>query len=186
MGSSSSKKQKEEQEKREEEIKQKSIDTKALLEEKIKNVEQLREERFNEAKNLQEEAKKKLKEGDKNAAKRCLLKKKKLEKMVETYDGQLTMMDDQVFALENAINFGQIKTTLQNAINVLDQNKITVDELEEEHQKIQDFKLNTGEINDAILELNNEDEDEVLNYLEQCEKELTEETKLPSANKDFF
>ena len=182
MGSSSSKKEKEEQEKREMEIKQKCLDTKEMLEEKIKNSEALRDEKFKEAKNLQEEAKKRLKEGDKIGAKRCLVKKKKLESLLETLNGELMMMDDQVIALENAIHFGQIKTTLQSAVNVLNQNKITVDEIEEEHEKIQDFKLQTGEVNQAIEEVNNEDDDEVLDYLEQCEKELTDEMKLPSAN----
>ena len=184
MGSSSSKKQKEEQEKKEQEAKQKCIDTKVMLEEKIKKSESLAEEKFNEAKNLTEEAKKKLKAGDKIGAKRILAKKKKLEKLVETLNGQLMMMDDQLIALENAINFGKVMTTLKGANEVLKNNQVTIEEIQDEHEKIEEFKANNIEINNAIEEYNNEDDDEISDALEQWEKELADEVKLPSANNE--
>ena len=184
MGSSSSKKQKEEQEKKEQEAKQKCLETKAMLEEKIKKSEALADEKFNEVKELTEEAKKKIKEGDKLGAKRILVKKKKLEKLVETLNGQLTMMDDQLIALENAIYFGKIMATLKNAIDVLKDNQVTIDEIQDEHEKIEDLKSNNIELNNVIQEYTNEDDDEISDALEQWEKELTDEVKLPSANKE--
>ena len=184
MGSSSSKKQKEEQEKNEQEAKQKCLETKAMLEEKIKKSEALADEKFNEVKELTEEAKKKIKEGDKLGAKRILVKKKKLEKLVETLNGQLTMMDDQLIALENAIYFGKIMATLKNATDVLKDNQVTIDEIQDEHEKIEDLKSNNIELNNVIQEYTNEDDDEISDALEQWEKELTDEVKLPSANKE--
>jgi hypothetical protein len=184
MGSSSSKKQKEEQEKKEQEAKQKCLETKAMLEEKIKKSEALADEKFNEVKELTEEAKKKIKEGDKLGAKRILVKKKKLEKLVETLNGQLTMMDDQLIALENAIYFGKIMATLKNATDVLKDNQVTIDEIQDEHEKIEDLKSNNIELNNVIQEYTNEDDDEISDALEQWEKELTDEVKLPSANKE--
>ena len=118
MGSSSSKREEEERAKKEEEAKQKCIETKKQLEEKIEKFEKLAELKFQETKKLTEEAKKKLKEGDKKGAKRILVKKKNLEKQVETLYAQIQMMDDQQLTLENAINFGNIVATMKNATEV--------------------------------------------------------------------
>ena len=184
MGSSSSKKQKEEQEKKEQEAKEKCLETKAMLEEKIAKSEALADEKFKEAKNLTEEAKKKIKEGDKIGAKRILVKKKKLEKLVETLNGQLMMMDDQLIALENAVNFGKVMATLKGANDVLKNNQVTIDEIQDEHNKIEEIKENITEFTNAIGEYNNESDDEISDELEKWEKELTDEVKLPSANKE--
>ena len=186
MGSSSSKKQKEEKEKQEQEAKKKCLETKAILEEKIKNSEALADQKFKEAQNLKEEARNKLKKGDKDGAKRCLAKKKKLEQLCETLNNQLMMMDDQLIALENAVYFGQIMSTLKNANNVLSENKLTVEELEDESEKMKNNKDKADEldkvINDHINE--EEDEEEIIDELEKCEKELNDEVNLPKANKE--
>ena len=186
MGSSSSKKQKEEKEKKEQEAKKKCLETKAILEEKIKNSEALADQKFKEAQNLKEEARNKLKKGDKDGAKRCLAKKKKLEQLCETLNNQLMMMDDQLIALENAVNYGQIISTLKNTNNVLSQNKLTVEELEGESDKITKMKDKTHELNKVINDHINEGEDdeEIMDELEKYEKELTGEVDLPSANKE--
>ena len=186
MGSSGSKKQKEEKEKKEQEAKKKCIETKAILEEKIKNSESLADQKFKEAQNLKEEARKKLKKGDKDGARRCLAKKKKLEQLAETLNNQLMMMDDQLIALENAVNYGQIISTLKNTNNVLSQNKLAVEELEGESDKITKMKDKTHELNKVINDHINEGEDdeEIMDELEKYEKELTGEVDLPSANKE--
>ena len=186
MGSSSSKKQKEEKEKKEQEAKKKCLETKAILEEKIKNSEALADQKFKEAQNLKEEARNKLKKGDKDGAKRCLAKKKKLEQLCETLNNQLMMMDDQLIALENAVYFGQIMSTLKNANNVLSENKLTVEELEDESEKMKNNKDKADELNKVINDHINEeeDEDEIIDELEKCEKELNDEVNLPEANKE--
>ena len=186
MGSSSSKKQKEEKEKKEQEAKKKCLETKAILEEKIKNSEALADQKFKEAQNLKEEARNKLKKGDKDGAKRCLAKKKKLEQLCETLNNQLMMMDDQLIALENAVYFGQITSTLKNANNVLSENKLTVEELEDESEKMKKNKDKADELNKVIDDHINEeeDEDEIIDELEKCEKELNDEVNLPEANKE--
>ena len=186
MGSSSSKKQKEEKEKKEQEAKKKCLETKAILEEKIKNSEALADQKLKEAQNLKEEARNKLKKGDKDGAKRCLAKKKKLEQLCETLNNQLMMMDDQLIALENAVYFGQITSTLKNANNVLSENKLTVEELEDESEKMKNNKDKADELNKVINDHINEEEDEeeIIDELEKCEKELNDEVNLPEANKE--
>ena len=94
------------------------------------------------------------------------------------------MLDDQKIALENAMFFGNIMSTLKTANNVLNQNKVTVEELEDESEKIKENKDNIGELNKVFEEANNENEDELSDELEKWEQELENEVKLPSANKE--
>ena len=186
MGGSSSKKEKEEKEKKEKEAKQKCLETKALLEEKLKKMGELYDAKFKEAKELENEARKKLKSGDKIGAKRCLVKKKKLLQITENLNNQMMMMDDQLIALDNAVNIGAIMTTIKNANNALKNNQASVEELQDEGEKIKEHKDNIGELNEVIEDYNNEndDEDDLADELEKCANELKEEAKLPSANKE--
>ena len=185
MGSSSSKKEKEEKERKEKEAKQKCLETKAMLEEKLKKSEELYDAKFKEAKELENEARKKLQSGDKIGAKRCLVKKKKLLQITENLNNQMMMMDDQLIALDNAVNFGVIMATIKGANNILKNNQVTIEEIQDEGEKIQDYKNKANEFNQAIEEQVNEyDDDELLDELEKCENELKDEAKLPSANKE--
>ena len=186
MGGSSSKKEKEEKEKKEKEAKQKCLETKALLEEKLKKMGELYDEKFKEAKELENEARKKLKSGDKIGAKRCLVKKKKLLQITENLNNQMMIMDDQLIALDNAANIGAIMTTIKKANNALKNNQVSVEELQNEGEKIKEHKDNIGELNIVIEDYNNEndDEDDLADELEKCANELKEEAKLPSANKE--
>ncbi len=186
MGGSSSKKEKEEKEKKEKEAKQKCLETKALLEEELKKMGELYDAKFKEAKELENEARKKLKSGDKIGAKRCLVKKKKLLQITENLNNQMMIMDDQLIALDNAANIGAIMTTIKNANNALKNNQVSVEELQDEGEKIKEHKDNIGELNIVIEDYNNEndDEDDLADELEKCANELKEEAKLPSANKE--
>ena len=186
MGGSSSKKEKEEKEKKEKEAKQKCLETKALLEEKLKKMGELYDAKFKEAKELENEARKKLKSGDKIGAKRCLVKKKKLLQITENLNNQMMIMDDQLIALDNAANIGAIMTTIKKANNALKNNQVSVEELQDEGEKIEENKDNIGELNLVIEDYNNEndDEDDLADELEKCANELKEEAKLPSANKE--
>ena len=186
MGGSSSKKEKEEKEKKEKEAKQKCLETKALLEEKLKKMGELYDAKFKEAKELENEARKKLKSGDKIGAKRCLVKKKKLLQITENLNNQMMIMDDQLIALDNAANIGAIMTTIKSANNALKNNQASVEELQDEGEKIEENKDNIGELNLVIEDYNNEndDEDDLADELEKCANELKEEAKLPSANKE--
>ena len=186
MGGSSSKKEKEEKEKKEKEAKQKCLETKALLEEKLKKMGELYDEKFKEAKELENEARKKLKSGDKIGAKRCLVKKKKLLQITENLNNQMMIMDDQLIALDNAANIGAIMTTIKKANNALKNNQVSVEELQNEGENIKEHQDNIGELNLVIEDYNNEndDEDDLADELEKCANELKEEAKLPSANKE--
>ena len=185
MGSSSSKKEEEEKERKEKEAKQKCLETKAMLEEKLKKSEELYDAKFKEAKELENEARKKLKSGDKIGAKRCLVKKKKLLQITENLNNQMMMMDDQLIALDNAVNFGVIMATIKGANNILKNNQVTIEEIQDEGEKIQEYKNKANEFNQAIEEQVNEyDDDDLLDELEKCENELKDEAKLPSANKE--
>ena len=185
MGSSSSKKEEEEKERKEKEAKQKCVETKAMLEEKLKKSEELYDAKFKEAKELENEARKKLKSGDKIGAKRCLVKKKKLLQITENLNNQMMMMDDQLIALDNAVNFGVIMATIKGANNILKNNQVTIEEIQDEGEKIQEYKNKASEFNQAIEEQVNEyDDDDLLDELEKCENELKDEAKLPSANKE--
>ncbi len=186
MGGSSSKKEKEEKEKKEKEAKQKCLETKALLEEELKKMGELYDAKFKEAKELENEARKKLKSGDKIGAKRCLVKKKKLLQITENLNNQMMIMDDQLIALDNAANIGAIMTTIKNANNALKNNQVSVEEFQNEGEKIKEHKDNIGELNIVIEDYNNEndDEDDLADELEKCANELKEEAKLPSANKE--
>lgn len=186
MGSSSSKKAKEEQEKKEKAAKQKCIDTKALLEEKYKKYEALYNAKFKESKNFEDEARKKLKAGDKAGAKKMLVKKKKLQKQLDVLNNQLTIMDDQIIALENAENLGTINKTIKAANSVLKEDKVNIGELQAESDKLKELKEHNAELNKVIEDHQNEnvDDDELEEELEKCEKELEKEIKLPSANKE--
>ena len=185
MGSSSSKKEEEEKERKEKEAKQKCLETKAMLEEKLKKSEELYDAKFKEAKELENEARKKLKSGDKIGAKRCLVKKKKLLQITENLNNQMMMMDDQLIALDNAVNFGVIMATIKGANNILKNNQVTIEEIQDKGEKIQEYKNKANEFNQAIEEQVNEyDDDDLLDELEKCENELKDEAKLPSANKE--
>ena len=135
-------------------------------------------------KEINRRSKKKLKEGDKKGAKRILVKKKNLEKQVETLYAQIQMMDDQQLTLENAINFGNIVATMKNATEVLNKNKITVEQFENEADMINENKNNINEIMGVMENYNNENEEELSDDIENIEEELAKEVKLPSANKE--
>ena len=71
-------------------------------------------------------------------------------------------------------------------INVLSENKLTVEELEDESEKMKNNKDKADELNKVINDHINEeeDEDEIIDELEKCEKELNDEVNLPEANKE--
>ena len=105
-------------------------------------------------------------------------------KNLETLNNQLMMMDDQIIALENAANFGVIKATLGKAMKVLNDNKITVEELEDEGEALKGIKEHNIELNQVIEdELNEDIDDDYLdNELKNCENELKNEINLPQEN----
>ena len=187
MGSSSSKieeeKRKELERKRQEEedAKKKCLETKAMLEEKIKKSEEIYDANFKQVKELENEAREKLKSGDKVGAKRCLAKKKKLQQMNENLNNQMMMMDDQLIALENAVNFGTIMATIKDTNDILKGNQVTLDQIQEEGEKIQENKNITEQIQGVIENQVNEDDGDDL--LDELENELKKEVKLPSAYK---
>ena len=186
MGCSSSKYAIEDQEQNEKAIKQKSLEAKALLEVKYKEYEVLYNAKFKQSKYLEEEAKKKLKAGNKDGARSILSKKKKLQKELDNINNRLTFLDDQIMALDNADNLGSISKTIKKAGSVLKKEKVNIGELEDERDKLRDLKENHAEFNKVFEDYHNEinDDDELEEELEKCQKEIENEAKLPSANKE--
>ena len=152
-----------------------------MLEEKIKKSEEIYDANFKKVKELENEAREKLKSGDKVGAKRCLAKKKKLQQMNENLNNQMMMMDDQLIALENAVNFGTIMATIKDTNDILKGNQVTLDQIQEEGEKIQENKITTEQIQGVIENQVNEDDGDDL--LDELENELKKEVKLPSAYK---
>ena len=92
------------------------------------------------AKALQEEAKKKLKEDDKNGAKRKLVKKKKIVDQIKQIEGAIMMMEEQKGMLESVSTTKDILETLKGANEVIKQNKVDVEEFDIIQDDIEDQK----------------------------------------------
>ena len=73
-------------------------------------------------------------------------------------------------------------------MEVLNANKITVGELEEEGEALKEFKEHKAELDQVIEDQLNEDidDDELENELNNCEKELEDEVQLPEENKEIL
>ena len=86
--------------------------------------------------------------------------------------------------MENAIHFGQITAALKHANNIIKENTVTVEELQSAGDQLNEIKNHNIEINQVFEDYNNENEDDIEDELDKCEKELMNELGLPSANKE--
>ena len=138
------------------------------------------------AKALQEEAKKKLKEGDKNGAKRILVKKKKIVDQIKQTEGAIMMMEEQKGMLESVSTTKDILETLKGANEVIKQNKVDVEELHIIQDDIEDQKQVVGEINDFFSDYVDGEQEGVEDDLKALEDEMEKEDDkiLPSAVKN--
>ena len=138
------------------------------------------------AKALQEEAKKKLKEGDKNGAKRILVKKKKIVDQIKQTEGAIMMMEEQKGMLESVSTTKDILETLKGANEVIKQNKVDVEELHIIQDDIEDQKQVVGEINDFFSDYVDGEQEGVEDDLKALEDEMEKEADkiLPSAVKN--
>ena len=138
------------------------------------------------AKALQEEAKKKLKEGDKNGAKRILVKKKKIVDQIKQTEGAIMMMEEQKGMLESVSTTKDILETLKGANEVIKQNKVDVEELYQIQDDIEDQKQVVGEINDFFSDYVDGEQEGVEDDLKALEDEMEKEADkiLPSAVKN--
>ena len=190
MGVGSSKKREQEKKEREEKEKQEKLEqAKKDLEEKIKELELKLDQLNSQAKSFKEEAKKKLEEGDKMKAKYLLSKKKKCEQQAEKLNGALMMMDDQLFTIDNAQNFGGIVQAIKNTNDVLkaEQGQVTVSRMESLTNSLKELKAQNDEVNQFLVDINkdNIEDEDIEDDFYKLENEIQEEEqKFPGSNKE--
>ena len=144
---------------------------------------------FNEkrAAAIQAEAKTKLKAGDKNGAKKLLVKRKRHLEQIKNFEGALSMMEQQKMMLENADSMGKMYNVLSNATNTLKevQKDMNVEKLEQMREDMDEIKDTQNEMNDFFKEYADADMEGIDDDLAELEDEMEKEDKvdLPDANK---
>lgn len=156
------------------------------LDKKINDMELLLNNYETRSNALQEEAKKKIKAGDKNGAKRILVKKKKLVDQIKTYEGALMMMEEQKGMLESAAATKDMIDTVKKANAVIKENKVDIEQLEQVKEDMDELKDQQAEMNDFFKDYADENQEGVEDDLKALEEEMEKEASqnLPMANKE--
>ena len=156
------------------------------LDKKINDMELLLNNYETRSNALQEEAKKKIKAGDKNGAKRILVKKKKLVDQIKTYEGALMMMEEQKGMLESAAATKDMIDTVKKANAVIKENKVDIEQLEQVKEDMDDLKDQQAEMNDFFKDYADENQEGVEDDLKALEEEMEKEASqnLPMASKE--
>ena len=156
------------------------------LDKKINDMELLLNNYETRSNALQEEAKKKIKAGDKNGAKRILVKKKKLVDQIKTYEGALMMMEEQKGMLESAAATKDMIDTVKKANAVIKENKVDIEQLEQVKEDMDELKDQQAELNDFFKDYADENQEGVEDDLKALEEEMEKEASqnLPMANKE--
>jgi len=156
------------------------------LDKKINDMELLLNNYETRSNALQEEAKKKIKAGDKNGAKRILVKKKKLVNQIKTYEGAIMMMEEQKGMLESAAATKDMIDTVKKANAVIKENKVDIEQLEQVKEDMDELKDQQAEMNDFFKDYADENQEGVEDDLKALEEEMEKEASqnLPMANKE--
>jgi DNA repair exonuclease SbcCD ATPase subunit len=156
------------------------------LDKKINDMELLLNNYETRSNALQEEAKKKIKAGDKNGAKRILVKKKKLVDQIKTYEGAIMMMEEQKGMLESAAATKDMIDTVKKANAVIKENKVDIEQLEQVKEDMDELKDQQAEMNDFFKDYADENQEGVEDDLKALEEEMEKEASqnLPMANKE--
>ena len=156
------------------------------LDKKINDMELLLNNYETRSNALQEEAKKKIKAGDKNGAKRILVKKKKLVDQIKTYEGALMMMEEQKGMLESAAATKDMIDTVKKANAVIKENKVDIEQLEQVKEDMDELKDQQAEMNDFFKDYADENQEGVEDDLKALEEEMEKEASqnLPMASKE--
>ena len=135
---------------------------------------------------LQEEAKQKIRQGDKNGAKRILAKKKKIVDQIKQTEGALMMMEEQKVMLENARGTKDLIETIKGANDVIKANKVDVEELDRIKEEMDEQKAANDELKEFFTDYADQNTEDVEDDLKDLELELEKESEkiLPSANKE--
>ena len=135
---------------------------------------------------LQEEAKQKIRQGDKNGAKRILAKKKKIVDQIKQTEGALMMMEEQKVMLENARGTKELIETIKGANDVIKANKVDVEELDRIKEEMDEQKAANDELKEFFTDYADQNTEDVEDDLKDLELELEKESEkiLPSANKE--
>ena len=156
------------------------------LDKKINDMELLLNNYETRSNALQEEAKKKIKAGDKNGAKRILVKKKKLVDQIKTYEGAIMMMEEQKGMLESAAATKDMIDAVKKANAVIKENKVDIEQLEQVKEDMDDLKDQQAEMNDFFKDYADENQEGVEDDLKALEEEMEKEASqnLPMASKE--
>ena len=156
------------------------------LDKKINDMELLLNNYETRSNALQEEAKKKIKAGDKNGAKRILVKKKKLVDQIKTYEGAIMMMEEQKGMLESAAATKDMIDAVKKANAVIKENKVDIEQLEQVKEDMDELKDQQAELNDFFKDYADENQEGVEDDLKALEEEMEKEASqnLPMANKE--
>jgi len=156
------------------------------LDKKINDMELLLNNYETRSNALQEEAKKKIKAGDKNGAKRILVKKKKLVDQIKTYEGAIMMMEEQKGMLESAAATKDMIDTVKKANAVIKENKVDIEQLEQVKEDMDELKDQQAEMNDFFKDYADENQEGVEDDLKALEEEMEKEASqnLPMASKE--
>ena len=161
-------------------------DTIKTLDQKLSDLELLTQNLDVRQKNLQEEAKKKLKAGDKEGAKRLLVKKKKLLDQLKQTEGAMTMMEEQKMQLESAGATKEIVDTLKTTNQIVKEamKELNIESLEELKEQMEEIKEKQNEINNFFADYVDEQNDDLEDELNALEKEEAQKNAMPAANKE--
>ena len=164
------------------------MNLKISLKLKITDIETRKREKEKELERCQESARAFLKNGNKFEAKRQLKKKKFNEEIIQKFNTQIQVLDEQHMLLETTEINQDITDTIKKVNDKIKQvtNNIDVRELEKviedmnEHKEI--HKQINEEINEAMNEANNDQDADLSDELEQLEAEMYKD--IPKANKE--
>ena len=168
----------------------KAQETELMLDQKIKEQE-LRLENIEKKTNaLQDEAKTKVRAGDKAAAKRILAKKKKYVDQMKQIEGAIAMMEEQKFMLSNVSHTKGVMDAIRTGNDVLQkaQEGISVDDIADIRDKMEELKANQDEIGDFFKEYNDENQEGMEEELDKLEEEIAKEDAgaMPISNKEHL
>ena len=138
------------------------------LDQKINEHEQKLENLEIESQNLENEAKEKIKLGDKEGAKRLLIKQEKIIDQLKQIEGALSMIEEQKFMLENNM---AMKDALSNirAIKSVSQD-MSVEDLECMEKNMESINPDREELNEFFKDYAGDDNDDYINEkLEELE-----------------
>ena len=180
--------EKKEKKKKEDEKCNKNIKLQQNLDDKI--VEQ--EKRLNnleiKSNSLENEAKEKLKFGDREGAKRILIKQEKIIEQMKQIEGAMAMMEEQKMMLDNALQMKDVMSLIKSSNQAVKSvsKGMSVEELEYMKEDMEDIKPDQEELNDFFKDYEHCDygNDSIDDKLDELEKMMCKGEDMPPPNNE--